>query len=226
MAESFKKIALRARERIERSGLEGIVQILNGEGRRDHPLHDEVQANLIRLVQAWRQAQDRKSVAVLKIEWPRGCPKWQEIERRCRSLLLPSGTGVVPGVAYVAKGPWTAWDFAIQEFIWLITNPLRDRLSGPCARCKRYYIKKRKSQKVYCSRRCGNTATAVLRTRAKWDEQRGKRLTKAKEALRIWADSKISEEFRTWAVKRYPDLTKKFLTRAINNKEIVISQDH
>ena len=44
-------------------------------------------------------------------------------------------------------------------------NPEWHKLAGPCARCGRYYLKKRASQKVYCSRRCGNAATAIERTR-------------------------------------------------------------
>ena len=142
---------------------------------------------------------------------------------RARSTAAsPSGTGAGHFVAYVGvRGqPWTAWDVAVHQFLALITNPDHHKFAGPCARCGHYYVMKRASQNKYCSRTCGNAATAIARTREKWNEERGKRLTQAEGAMRKWSRLKTTESFQVWAEKRYPGLTKKFLTRAINNEEL------
>ncbi len=60
---------------------------------------------------------------------------------------------------------------ALSLFHLLTVTPDCEKLAGPCPRCDRYYIKKRASQKVYCSRRCGNAATAVGRTRERIAER-------------------------------------------------------
>jgi hypothetical protein len=216
--------------------LQDIVRGLNEGFDRAHPLAAEARGNLIRLVRAWQQAPSAKPnrfehfereagatvPTVLKINWPPGCPSWREIQKRLQAHLAPSGTGAYPVVQYVGeKGkPWTAWDFAIQHFIWLITNPEHHKFAGPCARCGHYYVMKRASQRVYCSRTCGNAATAMARTREKWDKERGKRLKRAERAMRRWSRLKTTERFQDWAERRYPGLGKKFLTRAINKKEL------
>lgn len=202
----------------------------------EHPLAAESHQNLIHLVQAWQQARlappsswelengphGARVPTLVRMSFPTGCPPWHEIEKRCQAYLPPTGIGASSLVVYVGEGGKlsSAWDFAVREFIQLITNPELNKFVGPCARCQKYYIKKRASQKVYCSRTCGNAATAVLRTREKWDEERGKRLNAAKKAMREWSRLKTTDLFQEWAEDRYPDLTKKFLTRAINNREL------
>jgi hypothetical protein len=218
--------------------LQEIVRGLNEGFDETHPLAADAHASLIQLVQAWQQAPSAKPnrferiereagapvPALLKMRFPPGCPDWNEIQKRLQGRLAPSGTGAYPVVDYVAeKGkPWTAWDIAIQHFIWLITNPERHKFAGPCERCDHYYVMKRASQKVYCSRTCGNAATAVARTREKWDKGRDKRLKRAKRAMERWSGLKTAEPFQAWAERqrRYKGLTKKFLTRAINSGEL------
>jgi hypothetical protein len=212
------------------------VRSLNEGFNPEHPFAADAHANFVRLIQAWQQAPsakpnrfehfERESGApvptLLKMSFPFGCPSWREIQKRLQGHLFPSSTGAYPFVQYVGeKGkPWTAWDIAIQHFIWLITNPEHHRFAGPCARCGHYYIMKRASQTKYCSRACGNAATAVARTREKWNEKRGERLGLARKAMRKWSRLKTTESFHAWAEKRYPGLTKKFLTRAMNNEEL------
>ena len=208
-------ILMDARQEIAHIALQEIVRLLN-EGFNEHPLAGEAHANLIQLITAWQQVQG----ATLKMKFPPGCPDWTEIQNRTRGILAPSGTGVHPTVVYVGKTPWTAWDVALNEFVSLTFNPNRDKLAGPCARCGKYYIKKRASQKVYCSRVCGNAATAVARTKAKWDEARGAKLELAKKALQRWSRTATDEPFQRWAEDHYHGLTQRFLTRAIRNKEL------
>jgi hypothetical protein len=228
-----QKIAVQARKEIQQAALQEIVRGLNEGFNPEHPLAVDAHANFVRLVQAWQQAQSAEPNAferehgaplptLLKMKFPPGCPHWREIEKRCRGYLGPSGTGADSFVVYVGqKGqPWAAWDFAVQQFVWLITSPERHKLAGPCARCGNYYIKKRASQKVYCSRTCGNAATAVARTRERWDRARGKRLKQAQKAMQKWSALKTTELFQAWAERHCKGLTKKFLTRAINNGEL------
>jgi hypothetical protein len=218
--------------------LQEIVHLLNEGFDKDYRDHAEAHANLIQLVKAWQDAQvapqtrferenDAPLPALLKMSLPPGCPNWPEVEKRCRAFLLPSHTGAYPHVQYVGEEgkAWTAWDFAILFFVQLLTNPEHDKVGGPCTRCGKYYVKKRASQKVYCSRICGNAATAVVRTRKKWDEERGERLKQADKAMRKWSRLKTTEPFQDWAEQHYPALTKKFLTRAIHNQELPIRKE-
>ena len=216
--------------------LQEIVRGLNEGFDKTHPLAADAHANLVQLVQVWQEAPSTKpnrfehferevgapAPTLLKVNWPPGCPNWHEIQKRLQGNLAPSGKGAYPVVQYVGeKGkPWTAWDFAVQHFIWLISNPEHQKFAGPCARCGHYYVKKRASQKVYCSRTCGNAATAVARTREKWDEKHRKRLERAKNAMERWSGLKTTEPFQAWAERHYKGLTKKFLTRAINKEEL------
>lgn len=226
-------------QQIRHIALQKIVRLMNEGFNKEHPLHAEAHANLIQLVKAWQDAkvaprtsfeQDLPHKAsapvLLKMKFPPGCPNWIEIQKLWQPLLGPSSTGLYASAVYTGKIPWSAWDVALRTFFELLTltDDVRDKFGGPCARCGKYYIKKRASQKVYCSRICGNAATAVIRTRKKWDQERGERLKEANKAMRKWSRLKTTEPFQDWAEKRYPTLTKKFLTRAIHNQELPIKE--
>jgi hypothetical protein len=99
-------------------------------------------------------------------------------------------------------------------------NPEWDKLTGPCARCDNYYIKKRASQKVYCSRRCGNTATAVARTRERLDKEHADKLRRSQAAMQKWTTTRTKDDWKIFVSKREPDITPKFLTRAVNKGEL------
>jgi endogenous inhibitor of DNA gyrase (YacG/DUF329 family) len=91
-------------------------------------------------------------------------------------------------------------------------NPEWDKLAGPCARCGRYYLKKRESQKVYCSRRCGNNATAVARTRKRIADERKDKLHRAKTAISEWRSAKTQQDWKHW-VSQKTGIDLRFLTR-------------
>jgi hypothetical protein len=99
-------------------------------------------------------------------------------------------------------------------------NPEWDKLAGPCARCKRYYLKKRASQKVYCSRRCGNTATAVARTRERLDKEHADKLRRAQAAMQKWTTNPTNDDWKVFVSERESDITPKFLTRAVNKGQL------
>ncbi|MGA3317300.1 MAG: hypothetical protein ABSC64_12790 [Candidatus Korobacteraceae bacterium] len=100
-------------------------------------------------------------------------------------------------------------------------NPEWDKLTGPCARCGNYYIKKRESQKVYCSRRCGNTATAVARTRERLDEEHADKLRRSQAAMQKWPTARTKDDWKAFVSKqRELEISRKFLTRAVTKGEL------
>jgi hypothetical protein len=105
---------------------------------------------------------------------------------------------------------------AFVLFHQLTVNPQCERLAGPCARCGNYYIKKRASQKVYCSRRCGNAATAVVRTRERVAAEHEDKMRRAADAARKWSSARSNLDWKLWVSSKEPDITPKFLTRAVN----------
>jgi hypothetical protein len=99
-------------------------------------------------------------------------------------------------------------------------NPEWEKLAGPCARCGRYYLKKRASQKVYCSRRCGNAATAVARTSKRIEAERNDKLRRVKTAIREWRSAKTQQDWKHWVATR-AGVDLRFLTRAVNKGDLV-----
>jgi hypothetical protein len=111
---------------------------------------------------------------------------------------------------------------AIALFTLLVHNPEWNKLAGPCPRCGAYYIKKRASQKVYCSRKCGNAATAVLRTSERYKSQREDKLHCAQAALQEWTITRTKADWKQFVSRRCreKEITPKFLTRAVNKGEL------
>jgi len=108
---------------------------------------------------------------------------------------------------------------ALFFHVWTL-NPEWDKLTGPCARCGNYYIKKRASQKVYCSRRCGNAATAVVRTRERIASERRDKLARAKAAAKKWNRAATRLDWKHWVAKK-TGIDPRFLTRAVTKGDLV-----
>ena len=109
---------------------------------------------------------------------------------------------------------------ALCLFSLLTVLPECTKIAGPCPRCDRYYIKKRGSQKVYCSRRCGNASTAIVRTRERNAEKREEKLESAKTAMGRWSRTPTKQDWKHWvAMKTGIDL--RFLTRAVNKGDLI-----
>jgi hypothetical protein len=111
---------------------------------------------------------------------------------------------------------------ALREFGFFTLNPHCEELAGPCARCGNYYVKKRASQKVYCSRSCGNAATAVVRTAAKVKAERDEKMVRAKALIRKWnaLKGRSGLVWKVWLRKQEPSITDKFVTRRVNTGEL------
>ncbi len=109
-----------------------------------------------------------------------------------RAVPVPKGSGLQMMLVPMGPNkPMTTEELLKDEprlmFMHFLVNPLRDKLSvGPCARCDRYYPKKRANQKVYCGRRCGSLATAATCTRERLAEERRLNLARAQEMIARW----------------------------------------
>ena len=99
-------------------------------------------------------------------------------------------------------------------------NPEWDKLAGPCARCGNYYIKKRASQKVYCSRRCGNATTALARTSERIKAERADKIVRAKAAIKEWKAAKSQQGWKQW-VSESTAIDLRFLTRNFTETGVV-----
>jgi hypothetical protein len=111
---------------------------------------------------------------------------------------------------------------ALEEFCFFTLNPFCEELAGPCARCGNYYVKKRASQKVYCSRSCGNAATAVVRTAAKVKAERDEKMVRAEALIRKWnaLKGRSGLVWKEWLRKQDPSITDRFVTRRVNMDEL------
>ena len=109
---------------------------------------------------------------------------------------------------------------ALILFHLLTVAPGCEKIAGPCPRCDRYYIKKRASQKVYCSRRCGNAATAVARTRQRIASERSEKLACARAAVKKWGSASTRQDWKHWVAQK-TGIDTRFLTRAVTKGDLV-----
>lgn len=111
-------------------------------------------------------------------------------------------------------------DNALIHFVNLIINPDCEKLAGPCARCDKYYLKKRRNQKRYCSRDCGAAMTALEATRKKRQEEYRTKIRRAKSAM-----ERLPRRHRRkgWKelVSAETGISVHWLTRAVNQKKLV-----
>jgi len=101
-----------------------------------------------------------------------------------------------------------------------LTNPLRWKLSdGPCQRkrCGKWFIKRRPLQKQ-CNRRCLAIVRSMEAVKKERQDAHTENLKNARRALRSWK-RKSGLDWKTY-VAGATGLTKKFITRAVTNKEL------
>jgi len=223
--------------------LRAIIDFLNGEGSGEAARANAARANLALLIQAWQEARSapmarpysvrgRSGIAplptLLTMSFPPGCPSLREIENRCVVHLAPAGPGAYHLIAYQGENgkPWTAWDFACQQFVRLITNPACDRLGGPCPRCGKHFVRKTAKPSIYCSARCASQATAIKATIKARQEQHANKLAAAREGIEAWERlarrGRVKQPWKEWVSKYKPgaEITPKFLSRALNKGEL------
>jgi hypothetical protein len=190
--------------------LEVICSLLNGEEPQ------ELCSELRKLVETWQKsgpnlAKMLKDDAVLGVRVRHG-----------RTLLAATSTGKghlvwLPTPRDVNAHSWKG--LALAHFMDLIVNPKWHKLGGPCQRCHKYYVKKTCRQKMYCSRRCGSSMTALATTRKKRIEVRVQKVIRAQAAANQWATVRTRRRWKEW-VSIQTMITVKWLTRAVNKGDL------
>lgn len=207
--------------RLSVEDLEHICSVLNGE---EGP---EQQLALSRLVITWQESGPNLINMIFS-----DSALLRDLQGSCRAQWVPTSTGgahlaLFPALSEDKKekgrdGTYRATPegVALVLFYGLTLNPEWDKLGGPCARCARYYIKKTARQKKYCTRQCGSLATATASTRKRLDEEHADKLRRAVAAARNWPATRASLNWKQWVSRSEPDITSKWLTRAVNRGEL------
>jgi hypothetical protein len=196
-------IALNGDSQVRRETMRRLVEAWEGSGR-----------NVRKMLKA-----DKKLYAELKpyiYGDEHGRPSW-------RALPFPKGSGLQ--VMLMPVGPDTPMtrDELLKDeprlmFMQLLVNPLRDKLSvAPCARCDKYYLKRRANQKVYCGQRCGSITSAKKATRERLATERTEKLGKAQELAQRWATARTDKDWKEWIHTKNQEITPKWLTIAVKN---------
>ena len=105
---------------------------------------------------------------------------------------------------------------ALEDFMTLIANPRWELLGGPCARCGDYFVKHTKRQKVYCSRTCSSTATAIPAIKRKRQEEQARKIRSAQQCIAEWGKTKRRLGWKQW-VSNETGFTIRWLSRAVNS---------
>jgi len=111
-------------------------------------------------------------------------------------------------------------------FTRLLFNELRDSLAGPCLQCDKYWARKPIKSggyskfKLYCSRPCQQKAAAYKSTKNRQQREHADKLQRAGRAANYWSTARTKDDWKAFVSKREPDITPKFLTRAVNKGEL------
>jgi hypothetical protein len=203
--------------RLDRTDLDRIVKTLNWKPRGGLSLYAEPLIGLMEKLKVhggnlkkMMDGDPELSKVVAEVCVTRWMPS---TNRRAHLVLQPCWKHIETRTDAGAGGPAMRPErYAALLFHVLTLNPECDKLAGPCARCAQYYIKKRASQNKYCSRRCGNAATAIARTREKLRQEREDKIKRVKAALRTWRAVRGKEDWKVF-VSRKTGIDRRFLTR-------------
>jgi hypothetical protein len=218
-----------------------LVEMLN-KPPKDSSEHD-FHSKLVSLLIAWREwiAEYQNRVEQWKEEGsksdmlpipyllkvPAGCPSLDEMQRCCRVVftLNVNGERTFPGIFYslpIQKGEsYPVWHLVAQQFVSLIQSPLCHKFGGPCLRCGKFFLRETAKRKQYCSGECARIAFACAATARRREAEREERLAEVRAAIEEWGACERRSTWEAWVYKKIPDLTKNWLTRAINQRTIV-----
>jgi hypothetical protein len=204
-----------------REDLEHICSVLNGEKQ------PKLRLALSRLVKSW-QASGPNLKKMMHADFG----QWRDVQESWKARWLPTHTGrahllLLPDLPsnHMKKGKDGAYrptpeGGALVLFYSLTLNPEWDRLGGPCERCARYYVMNTVRHKKYCSRRCSSFATATASTRKRLAEEHADKLRRAQAAAQMWPNIRTVLKWKQWVSRKEPDITPKWLTRAVNKGEL------
>jgi hypothetical protein len=207
--------------------LQFVVDALNGKGLFSvevEPAEEELYDRLLRKAPPiLREIVGDYQASGPNLQWfSRDWPTtWTNVTRYWTARPVELAPGPSGGAGFVHtfadRLGRTPYEEALRFFLLLIINPEWDKLAGPCARCDNYYIRRTARNKVYCSRACGTSATAIAAVRKRRDEEHADKLRRAREAAQQWIKSRSRFDWKQWISRKEPDITVKFLTRAANN---------
>lgn len=116
---------------------------------------------------------------------------------------------------------------ACVRFVQFLLSESRERLAGPCKRkhCDKYFLLKRKQRTAYCSRTCCRLDSAANHTSKRRKAEHEKKLGVAAELAGKWITARTKDDWKQWVSKQpagvREEITPKFLTRAVNNGDLV-----
>jgi hypothetical protein len=106
------------------------------------------------------------------------------------------------------------------RFAQFITGPFFDKI-GQCRYCGKYFLNKTSHRKLYCSRKCATTDSALKATGRKREEERDAKVEAARTAIVSFLalpqsirDAKLPD-WKAWVAKK-AKVTPEFITQSIN----------
>ena len=114
----------------------------------------------------------------------------------------------------------TSMRIACVRFVQFLLTGARERLAGPCKYCDKYFSLKSKRRTAYCSRPCCQRDAASRYTTKRLRREHADKLQRAEKAARRWRTARTKDDWRASVSKQEPDITPKFLTRAVTNGEL------
>jgi hypothetical protein len=203
------------------SDLHHICDVLNGKKLK------RVSPELRRLVARWKESGPN-----LKKMMHADFALWGQVQGAWQARWTPSNTGIAKLLSLpdlprekMRKGrdgryrP-TPEGGALVLFYALTLNPNWAKLGGPCERCGNYYVMNTARQTKYCSRRCSSLTTATVSTSQRLARQHADKLLRASAAAGQWAMTRTSLNWKQWVSVKEPDISPKWLTRAVNNGDL------
>jgi hypothetical protein len=194
--------------------------LTRGDSLGQEPRITQTPPLLRKLVQAWQLSGpdlDKFSADQPKM-WADVERYWKTMRQNPIHLIGAPGGGAF---LFMNSSPENdPCDEALRWFIELLLNPDCVKLAGPCPRCDNYYIRRSARNKVYCSRSCGTSATAIAATRKRRHQEHADKLLRADQAGREWVRSHMKKDWKSWVSRRHPDISVKFMTRSVNSGEL------
>ncbi len=202
--------ALNTESFVLRAPFEGARITLRGDYR---PVKKELRS----LVQAWFDS--GPNVAKLFKE----NPVLARITSIGRAYITPTRSGraqlVYMDSPDTGLKPGDPLDIALGLFFFFLLNPYNEKLGGPCKLCGKYYVKKTKRQKVYCSKRCGLMQTSKNAVKKRREEEHQDKLATAKLFLEKWSKTTTRKGWKEWVSDR-TQISIHWLTRAVKSGEL------
>ena len=181
-------------------------------------LYPDIRDELRKLVLRWQQSGPNLT-ALLNSDQTLAKEVLQALQLR----YIPGDHGrACIQVAY-SDSPKTSFQWAATIFAGLTLNPRCEQLGGPCSYgpCGKYFIREGKRRTLCCSRRCCQLASGTRYTKHRLEAERQDKLARATVALKRWRTLRTKDDWKTSVCKQEPDITVKFLTRAVTKGDLV-----